>query len=85
MKFFEQKASELNVGTLVLVVILSGVAAFIVGSFFMNAVTTQNVVVTPGGNSFVKPTYFGPLAKASADKYAADQDKAIAQAATKKS
>lgn len=82
MEILKTKASELSVGQFLLFVVLAAFAAFVVGTIVKDAVTTNNLVVSPSGNSFVHPTYFGPMSKAAYDKYAAAKDKAIADAAT---
>lgn len=57
MKFLTDKTSELPVWQLLL---LTGFV-FLVALVLKDAFTTQNLVVTPGGSSFIKPTYMGPL------------------------
>ena len=83
MKFFEGKASELSVGSLLLVFFLAAAAALVVFSIAKNAVTTKNIVELPNGRKFIATSWFGPLSTSSYDKYAGDKVKALADAAKK--
>lgn len=84
MDFLKGKSSELTVWQLLLVVGLGAALVYVLGSIVKGAIIEKSLVVTPGGNTFIK-TSFGPLAKADYDKAALAYDKGVADKAAKAS
>ena len=73
MNIFNLKLSEISFWQVLVGVALVVLAVLVV----KDMVTTNQIVVTPSGNSFVRPCYFGPLSSAQYKKYADAKDASV--------
>jgi len=80
MDFLNEKASELTVGKLLLVVFLGAAGAYVFVSLLKHMTTTKELVVTGKGRTFVKTSFFGPASDKAFDEYRASKEKAIESA-----
>lgn len=60
-------------------VLLGAFVLVILAMVVKDAITTEQLVVTPGGNTFVKRSFWGPLSSEQYASYAKAKDEAVAK------
>lgn len=74
MGIFEKSLGEVKVWHALLAAAVLVILAMVV----KDAITTEQLVVTPGGNTFVKRSFWGPLSSEQYASYAKAKDEAVA-------